>query len=67
MSNTWKASGLTGEKQDLNTLVAKNGGSSTSTTFFIQKNGTSDRPIAFLPILIRWWECLRAPVVVERT
>ena len=28
---------------------------------------TSERPIALLPTLIRWWEWLRAPAVVEWT
>ena len=31
----------------------------------IPKNVTSDRPIAFMPTLIRWWEALRAPEVAK--
>ena len=30
------------------------------------KNVTSERPIALMPTLIRWWEALRAPEVVGR-
>ena len=36
-----------------------------SVFFFPYKNGTSDRPIALLPTLLRWCERLRAPVVAE--
>ena len=38
---------------------------STSLSILIPKNVTSDRPIALLPTLTRWWECLRAPVIQE--
>ena len=31
--------------------------------FLILKNLTSERPIALMPTLIRWWEALRAPEV----
>ena len=31
--------------------------------FLIPKNVTSERPIALMPTLIRWWEALRAPEV----
>ena len=38
------------------------------TTFFLISNSTtSERPIALLPALIRWWKWLRGPVVVEWT
>ena len=33
--------------------------------FLVRKNATSDRPIALLRTLIRWWEWLRAPVLEE--
>ena len=33
--------------------------------FMIPKNVTSERPIALMPMLIRWWEALRAPEVVK--
>ena len=33
--------------------------------FLTQKNVTSERPIALMPTLIRWWEALRAPEVVK--
>ena len=33
--------------------------------FLIPKNITSERPIALMPTLIRWWEALRAPEVVK--
>ena len=37
-----------------------------STMFFlIPKNVTSERPIALMPTLIRWWEALRAPEVAK--
>ena len=29
--------------------------------FLIPKNVTSERPIALMPMLIRWWEAVRAP------
>ena len=35
---------------------------SCTTMFFLTvKNVTSERPIALMPTLIRWWEALRAP------
>ena len=33
----------------------------TTMFFLIPKNVTSERPIALMPTLIRWWEALRAP------
>ena len=33
----------------------------TTTFFLIPKNLTSERPMALMPTLIRWWEALRAP------
>ena len=33
--------------------------------FFLLKNVTSERPIALMPTLIRWWEALRAPEVAK--
>ena len=33
--------------------------------FLIPKNITSERPIALVPTLIRWWEALRAPEVAK--
>ena len=33
--------------------------------FVIPKNVTSERPIALMPTLIRWWEALRAPEVAK--
>ena len=33
----------------------------TTMFFLIPKNVTSDRPIALMPTLIRWWEAVRAP------
>ena len=33
--------------------------------FLIPKNVTSERPIALMPMLIRWWEALRAPEVAK--
>ena len=33
--------------------------------FLIPKNVTSERPIALVPTLIRWWEALRAPEVAK--
>ena len=35
----------------------------TTMFFLISKNVTSERPIALMPTLIRWWEALRAPEV----
>ena len=35
----------------------------TTMFFLIPKHVTSERPIALLPTLIRWWEWLRAPLV----
>ena len=37
----------------------------TTMFFLIPKNVTSERPIALMPTLIRWWEALRAPEVVK--
>ena len=37
----------------------------TTMFFLIPKNVTSERPIALMPTLIRWWEALRAPEVAE--
>ena len=37
----------------------------TTMFFLIPKNVTSERPIALLPALIRWWEGLRAPEVTR--
>ena len=33
--------------------------------FLIPKNVSSERPIALMPTMIRWWEALRAPEVAE--
>ena len=33
--------------------------------FLIPKNVTSERPIALVPTMIRWWEALRAPEVAN--
>ena len=33
--------------------------------FLIPKNVTSERPIALMPTLIRWWEALTAPEVAK--
>ena len=33
--------------------------------FLIPKNVTSERPIALMPALIRWWEALRVPEVAK--
>ena len=30
-----------------------------------EKNVTSERPIALMPTLIRWWEAMRAPEVAK--
>ena len=37
----------------------------TTMFFLIPKNVTSERPIALMPTLIRWWEALRAPEVAQ--
>ena len=37
----------------------------TALFLLIPKNVTSERPIALMPTLIRWWEALRAPEVAE--
>ena len=37
----------------------------TTMFFLIPKNVRSERPIALVPTLIRWWEALRAPEVVK--
>ena len=37
----------------------------TAMFFLIAKNITSERPIAFVPTLIHWWEALRALVVAK--
>ena len=37
----------------------------TSMFFLIPKNVSSERPIAVMPTLIRWWEALRAPEVAK--
>ena len=37
----------------------------TTTFFQIPKNDTSERPIALMPTLIRWWEAVRAPEVAK--
>ena len=37
----------------------------TTMFFLIPKNITSERPIALMPPLIRWWEALRAPEVAK--
>ena len=37
----------------------------TTMFFLIPKNVTSERPIALMPTLIRWWEALRALEVAE--
>ena len=37
----------------------------TTMFFLIPKNVTSERPIALVPTLIRWWEALRAPEVAK--
>ena len=38
---------------------------STTMFFLIPKNVTSERPIALMPTLIRWWEVLGAPEVAK--
>ena len=37
----------------------------TTMFFLIPQNVTSERPIALMPTLIRWWEVLRAPEVAK--
>ena len=37
----------------------------TTMFFLIPKNVTSERPIALMPALVRWWEALRAPEVAK--
>ena len=37
----------------------------TSLFFLVPKHVTSERPIALLPTLIRWWEWVGAPVIQE--
>ena len=37
----------------------------TTIFFLIPKNVTSDKPIALMPTLIRWWEAMRAPEVAK--
>ena len=37
----------------------------TTMFFLIPKNVMSERPIALVPALIRWWEALRAPEVAK--
>ena len=37
----------------------------TALFFLVPKNVTSERPIALVPTLIRWWEALRAPEVAK--
>ena len=37
----------------------------TTMFFLIPQNVTSERPIALMPTLIRWWEALRAPEVAK--
>ena len=37
----------------------------TTMFFLIPKNVTSERLIALMPTLIRWWEALRAPEVAK--
>ena len=37
----------------------------TTMFFLIPKNVTSERPIALMPTLIRWWEAIRAPEVAK--
>ena len=37
----------------------------TTMFFLIPNNVTSERPIALMPTLIRWWEALRAPEVAK--
>ena len=37
----------------------------TTMFFLIPKNVTSERPIALMPTIIRWWDALRAPEVAK--
>ena len=37
----------------------------TTMFFLIPKKVTSERPIALMPTLIRWWEAFRAPEVAK--
>ena len=37
----------------------------TTMVFLIPKNVTSERPVALMPTLIRWWEAVRAPEVAK--
>ena len=37
----------------------------TSMFFLVPKNVTSERPIALMPTLIRWWEAMRASEVAK--
>ena len=37
----------------------------TAMIFMIPKKFTSERPLALMPTLIRWWEALRAPGVTK--
>ena len=37
----------------------------TTMFFLMPKNVTSERPIALMPTLIRWWEALRATEVAK--
>ena len=37
----------------------------TTMFFLMPKNVASERPIALMPTLIRWWEALRAPEVAK--
>ena len=37
----------------------------TTMFFLIPKTVSSERPIALMPTLIRWWEALRAPEVAK--
>ena len=37
----------------------------TTMFFLIPKSVTSERPIALMPTLIRWWEAVRAPEVAK--
>ena len=38
---------------------------STTMFFLIPKNVTSERPIAIMPTLVRWWEAMMAPEVAK--
>ena len=37
----------------------------TTVFFLVPKSVTSERPIALMPTLIRWWEATRAPEVAK--